>query len=402
VKHYLKPVTVLILTLLLGFILSGCWNSREINDLAFAVSMGFDKAEDGILLTVQILNARAIASQKAVQEPTVVVYSETGADTMEILRKLVTQTSRKINVTHLQTIVFGEDFAKEGIGDVLDFFLREHQVRTDVYFAVAKETSANSVLHVLTSLETNPAVKLTNSIQASGEIWAASKSIKLIKLVSDIACEGTSAVLTGVQLIGDIEGHDSLDILKNMEPDPLKIINLAVFKKDKLAGWLDEYECKGYNYIIGNVSSSAGHLDTPETGLVTFEIKGAKSKQTASFEGGKPTMNLDIEINMNIESSSNHYDVSKKENLEKLEKLCDEKITGYVTQVLKKAQKDLTSDIFGFGEVFHRSYPKQWDKLKENWSNEFSILPVNVTVKTKIEGTGTMSKSIFYQDEGDK
>ncbi len=398
-KFKIKSCITIIISMTLSLCLVGCWNSRELNSLAFMIAMGIDKTEDGILLTVQVLNPRAIASQKTVNEPTVVVYTEEGKDTIELIRKIITQSSRKINATHLQTVIFGEEFAKEGVSDVLDFLSREHQVRTDMYFAVAEGLTANSVLNNLTKLDTNPSVKLYSSIKASDEIWAGTKSVKIISLINCIISDGKNAVITGVHLAGDSQADDTLDKLKEIKADPIKIMDLAVFQDDKLVGWLDEEESKGYNYIIGHVSSTMGYVEDKNTGKITTEVTNAKSKRIVSLVNGKPVITVNIDVKANIETASAVLDITKAENLKIVEKLAEDKIGGMVNRTIKKAQKDLHSDVFGFGEVIHRAYPKLWATLKENWDREFTDLPVHVNVTVKIEKTGTISKSFFLKDQ---
>lgn len=58
-------------------------------------------------------------------------------------------------------------------------------------------------------------------------------------------------------------------------------------------------------------------------------------------------------------------------------------------------QEEYQSDIFGFGEAIHRSNPEEWNKIKENWDEEFSDLTVNVKVDMKIRLTGTVNSSFL-------
>lgn len=108
---------------------------------------------------------------------------------------------------------------------------------------------------------------------------------------------------------------------------------------------------------------------------------------------------MNIDVKANIETASAVLDITKAENLKIVEKLAEDKIGGMVNRTIKKAQKDLHSDVFGFGEVIHRAYPKLWATLKENWDREFTDLPVHVNVTVKIEKTGTISKSFFLKDQ---
>ncbi len=397
-KNKKKFIVLLVITIL-NLSLSGCWNSREINSLGFVTSIGFDKTNNGMLMTVQVLNPRVIASQKTVDEPTVVVYTEEGKDPFEMIRKMITQSSRKLNVTHLQTVIFGEEFAKDGVSDVLDFLSREHQFRTDIYFAVAKGSTANTVLNTLTKLDANPSVKLYSSMNASDQIWAGTKSIKIIELINSIIADGNNPVLPGVEVIGDSKNDNTIEELKKTKTDPLKIMNSAVFKKDKFAGWLNEDESKGYNCIIGHVQSTVGHVEDKSIGKISFEVTGTDSKQKVFLLNKKPAINVEVDVKANIETVPESLDVTKSENLQKVEKLIKEKITANCYNSIKKAQKDLKSDIFGFGEVIHRYDPELWNTVKDNWNNEFSNLPVNVNINVKIEGTGTITKSFFMKEK---
>lgn len=398
-KFKIVPVIVILISMTMSLGLSGCWNSRELNSLAFVISMGFDKTEDGILMTVQVLNPRAIASQKTVNEPTVIVYTEKGQDTIEMIRKTITESPRKLNVTHLQTVVFSEDFAKDGISNVLDFLTREHQIRTDIYFAVAKEKTAHDVLNCLTKLDTNPSVKLYSSMENSEEIWAGTKAVKVVSLVNSIISDGINPVIPGVELTSDSQTYSSIDSLKEVKADPLKIKDMAVFKGDKMVGWLDEDESKGYNYIMGNVEGTMGYIEDERTGKITCEVTSTKVKQTASLTDGKPAITLNISVKANIETASDVLDLTKAENIRTIEELSEDKITGVVKQSISKAQNDFQSDIFGFGDEIHRTYPKLWRKTKDHWDEEFIDLPVKVNVTVKIAKTGEISNSFFLKEK---
>ncbi|MNG23099.1 hypothetical protein D3C84_1076630 [compost metagenome] len=41
-------------------------------------------------------------------------------------------------------------------------------------------------------------------------------------------------------------------------------------------------------------------------------------------------------------------------------------------------------DIYGFGETFHRKYPKYWHKWKADWNQRFADMPVEVQIHYKL------------------
>ncbi|OIK15361.1 hypothetical protein BIV60_10000 [Bacillus sp. MUM 116] len=46
--------------------------------------------------------------------------------------------------------------------------------------------------------------------------------------------------------------------------------------------------------------------------------------------------------------------------------------------------KKKKSDVFGFGEVTHQTYPTDWKEIKKDWNNRFPELEVNVKVDSYV------------------
>ena len=389
-----------ILIILSTIFLTGCWSSREINTLAIAVCIGIDKTENGYLVTEQVLNPRAIASKKATAESPVVIYTAEGNDLAEIVRRFTTQSSRILYNTDLRMVVFGEDVAKDGIQNILDYFLRNYEYRTDFYFVIAKNSTANEVLGILTPIETVPGFSMYISLKMSEEKWAAMKSIRIIELVNSIIADGDNPVLTGIEISQDEISPKSTDILKQSgEYKKLKYTGLGAFKKDKLAGWLDEDESKGYNYITDNVKNTIEHAGYDSKVRITYEIINAKSRTKVYFLENKPAIEVKIKIKCNIVIVEGEFDVSAEENKQVLNELLASKVKLLCEKALNKAQKELKTDIFGFGEAIHRKYPKTWEKLKDDWNDKFTDLPVNITVEAETNQLGQITKPLFMKEK---
>jgi len=380
--------------------LTGCWNSREINTLAIAVCTGIDKVEEGYLVTQQIINPKAIASKKPTSEAPVVLYSETGRDIFEIMRKLTAKCPRKIYVSHLRMVVFGEDVAKDGIEDVLDFFARDHEFRTDFYFVIAKGTTANKVLSILTPLEAIPGIDMSDSLKVSEKSWAPTKTVRITELINSLLADGKNAVLSGIEILEGEPDSNSTDALKLSEGmKKLHFVDIGAFKKDKLVGWLSEDDSKGFNYIINNVKNTVGYLYYNDKTKITVEIISSKTKLKASLKNGKPVINVDIKLKAKVGAVSGQFDVSKEENKQILIKLLEDRVKERCVKTINIAQKDFKSDIFGFGEVVHRDLPKTWAKIKSNWDKEFQTIPANISVSAKVTQLGQVTKPFFIKEK---
>ena len=384
---------------MLTILITGCWSSREVNTLAIIISMGIEKTENGYLVSEQILNARAIASDKATMESPIVIYSAEGKDLAEITRSFTAQLSRKLHNAHLRMVVFGEDVAKEGIQNILDYFARNYEFRTDFYLVVAKNATAKEVLSILTPIEVIPGLDLYNSLKMAAKEWAPIKSVRIVELINSIIADGKNPVLTGIEVSDGQISPKSTDVLQQSGGyQLLKYTCLGAFNNDKLVGWLDEDESKGYNYLAGNVKSTIEYAYFDDV-KITFNIISAKSKTKVYLLDGKPAIEVDIKIKHNIENVAGELDVSSEENKKVLNEILANKIKFLCEKTLDKAQNELRTDIFGFGEAIHRKYPKVWEEYKKNWDNEFPDLPLDIKVEAEINQLGQIKKPLFLKEK---
>jgi spore germination protein KC len=178
----------------------------------------------------------------------------------------------------------------------------------------------------------------------------------------------------------------------------LKYSNVALFKKDKLIGWLNEKESKGYNYIVGHVQSTVGQVDCPKGGRIVIELVRTDSEIKGKVKNGKPEITVDLFTEGNVGEVQCSIDLTKTETIDELNRLSAASVKDIMESAVAKAKKEGT-DIFGFGEVIHRSNPKEWKKLKENWDETFKEVPVTINVDYNIRRTGTVGNSFLEEVE---
>jgi spore germination protein KC len=385
--------------IIICFFLTGCWNSREIDKLAIARGIGIDKNKNGYRITMQILNSSKLKAKQKSQEASVITFREDGQDIFESIRRMTRISPRRVYLAHIGVVIIGEELAREGISQILDFLARDHEFRTDYYILIAKNTTAEEVLNVLTPLEEIPANKIYSALETSEKAWAPSKGIRILSLINSIVADGKETVLSGVQILGNKEdGNNTKGLSKPNADTLLQITPFSVFKKDKLVGWLNENESKGLNYILGDVKNSVGFVSLGQDKRIGLEILSAKSEIKANFENNKPKIEIKIKVESNISEVQFNFDDSKKENIDKVAKLSVEKVKSFCEAVIQKAQEDFNSDIFGFGEVIRRANHKLWKNLKDNWQEEFKNLSVEVDVDCHIIHSGTLNKSYFVKE----
>jgi spore germination protein KC len=393
-----KPILSLLSVIVLLFV-AGCWNRRELNDLAIAVALGIDKSGDQFLVSTQVVDSGEVAAKKGGGTRTpVTLYQATGRTIFEAFRKMTAIAPRKIYSSHLRILVIQEEVAIDGIGKVLDVMTRDHEFRSDFFVAIAKNTSAVNTLKILTHIESIPANQLFSALKTSEKAWAPTVAVTLDQLIADIVSEGKNPVVTGLQLKGDQgigESKENVELIAS--PAQLKYSGMAVFKDDKLVGWLNEEESKAYNYILDNVKSTVGVISCPGGGKASLEVLRSHTSVKSKLQNGNPRIFVNVRSEVNVGEVQCSVDLTKTGTIAELERIAEKEVRRFIETTIDKVQEKYKVDIFGFGEAMHRSNPRYWKSVKNEWDRVFSITPVDVNTDVKIRQLGTMSNSFLEE-----
>lgn len=393
----LKQALVAALLCCVCLTLAGCWSRRELNELSITVGLGIDKTGDQYTVSAQVVDPGQVAmkaSGTGTRVP-VALYVETGPSILETLRKMTTVAPRRIYLSHLRMVIIGEEMARSGITEALDFLSRGHETRTDFYIAVAKGGKAVDILNVLTPLEKIPANNMFLSLETSAKFWAPTHGIYLDELVNALSAEGKSPAVTGIQIKGSPESGDTIHNVQSIIPaTELEYSGLGVFKKDKLIGWLNNDESKGLNYIHGFVTESAGHLDCPNGGRIVTDVIRTNTDVSGKIVNGKPAIEIRLTAEGDVAEVACSIDLQNPDTLSALNERINENFRKLIGKAVQKAQNGLKADFVGFGDVLRKSYPKQWKTWGPEWNDMFPTVPVDIQIDYRIRRIGTITNSL--------
>ncbi|KUP24542.1 Ger(x)C family spore germination protein [Paenibacillus sp. DMB5] len=397
-----RAVFVLLPLLLMSTLLSGCWERQELNELAFVLALGLDKAEDGFEVTMQVVIPSAISSQTAGGMGSgipVVTYSFPAASIYEAFRKFNLTSSRSGYMGHIRVVVIGEALAREGLGPVLDVLKRSREPRMDFYAMVAKEGTAKEVLNVLTPLDKLPANKLFNALDKSYQVSAKTVAVTLDRFIEDLLYEGKNPVLTGVEVQGDPEaGGEKSNTERTSPKTRLRYEDVAVFKKDKMLGWLNDGETVGYNFVVDNVVKNTGHVEGDDGKLIVIEGLESSTKRKVKIIGGEPHIFLEVKAICNVQEVQGTDHLETDQTIHELEKKTEERIIDRMEDAVSQINKRFNVDIFGFGQSIYRTHPKVWARLQEqNKDNYLKELPIHYKADVTINRIGTIDSSFADQ-----
>ncbi|WP_428909889.1 Ger(x)C family spore germination protein [Niallia sp. Krafla_26] len=394
-----RNVQKILLSLFSLCLLTGCWSKRELNELAICVGLGIDKAEDGYHVTVQIVNPGELTGRNRSGRSEVITSRIKGETIFEALRKLSTVSPRKIYMSHLHQVVFGEELAREGINHALEFLARDHEVRPDFFIAIAKGTTAYNVLKVQSALENIPVNKMYNALDNSERSWSVTKTVKLDEVINSKISKGKQGVLTAIHLEGDPEQGSDFSVVQQSTPETyFHIGELGVLKGEKLIGWLTDDESKGFNYITNNVYNTL--VTTPcQDGKISIETIRSETDIKSKMKKGKPHFDITLTTEGNIGEVLCDVDLQNPETIKKIEQRYEAEIKDKITKAIDRIKNDLHSDIFGLGEVLHISDPKAWHELESDWDEHLQDINVTVHVNAELRRLGNIINS-YQNDHG--
>lgn len=220
--------------------------------------------------------------------------------------------------------------------------------------------------------------------------------------------EGSEAFASGIQVepteneVRDKISRDSSDGKKRTQAIGivLKVGGTAVFRGNKMAGWLDERETRGLLWVRGKVKG--GVITVPcgsgsgkgEDIRYSMEILRNGSKIEPELTDGELSVTVKVNAGTSIQEAECQEELEKPEVIESIKQSLAGAIQGEVEAALAKAQHEYRSDVFGFGEAVHRKYPDVWKEMKNNWKEIYPDLPVYVEVEAKIARTGLVTKPV--------
>ncbi|MDP4161440.1 MAG: Ger(x)C family spore germination C-terminal domain-containing protein, partial [Bacillota bacterium] len=166
--------------------------------------------------------------------------------------------------------------------------------------------------------------------------------------------------------------------------------------RDKLIGKLDPVETRGYLWSQGKVKSGIITIPCPgeASKKVSMEIKRANRKIISDISDGKLKFTITVNVNSRLAEQECLTNLGNPEKLMELKKSQDEEIEKEIRSVVDKAQEEYDTDILGFGTELSRKFPREWQKIKENWAEEFPKAEVNIVVNSKISDIGSVKQPL--------
>jgi len=395
-KTCTQMLTKMLIVLLCLTTLTSCWSRRELNELLIVLGVGLDWENGEYLASFQVVNPSEISAQRrGGDRPPTTLYQGRGKTMLDAARSLTAEAPRKVYMGHLQFYVISEKLAKKGISGFIDNPLRDNEHRLDFNVVVARGIKAADILKLYTPLEKLPTYSMLHSLETSEKNWAPTVSITMDDVLNRLSNNGIDLTMTGIKLIGSLEEAERKTNVETFLPGSrFRYNGIAAFRGDKLVGWLNEQESKGYTDISDKLQSTSIELPCGEDLYTGIEITDSKSKLESRMVEGTPEITINIRSQGNVNERTCHsINLTDPKTITDLQNQTIRTIQGNAEAAVKRS-KSMKSDYLGFGSLIAKNHPKYWKTVEQNW-NEIHLQKVKIHYKIKmlIRNTGTTGNS---------
>ena len=186
------------------------------------------------------------------------------------------------------------------------------------------------------------------------------------------------------------EGDEDENIDESMVDTSVVLGPLAIFKENKLIGYLSEEESLAYNIIRDNITNALITNKYGDDKYIVNEI--IKSKTGLEVDAKNSKITITIKGNAAIkEVNYNNINLKDEKKVKKIEDDLNKEVEKLVKSSIKNITKKYNSDIFGFENLFYKEDYQYYKKIKDEWNDKiFQNLKIEVDSKFEIVEQGNV------------
>ncbi|MGI6679513.1 MAG: Ger(x)C family spore germination protein [Dehalobacterium sp.] len=371
-KKILQKILLCLILILFCLVNLGCWDIHDIGRRAIITAIGIDKREEtssSYNFTFEIIKPASIKDEA--QETANIIETVEGTSLREAMEKLQVKVSRLTFLGHLRVVLIGENAGKKSFKDIGDMIFREPQIASRVRLMFVQNGEAKDILEVKPRLSKYVADELVHMTQLEYELPLV-RNQPFYQFINELRSTKGRGLATRV--------------LATENNKTIVLDGGAVFNNWELIDWLSSAETRAANWLVAKPNATVvGNLDK---GIFTFrsDRKKLSIKPLRHENGPRVLISLDIKGEI-LSKQGSTLDLTKLDNIKKLERLFSQVITNQIRAAVKKSQTTGV-DYLGIGNGVQRKDAKLYKSIK--WEEVYPTIPITIQVNTEIERYGLL------------
>ena len=341
-------------------LLSGCGKAalpyaREMGDMALLRTMGVDREEDGLGVTVSTgPRARGLQGE---QEGAMVLSALRPSLSSAVLA-LQSLSDSYVFFGYVDQLLLGEGLTRDGVIPVLDYFARDVELGLGAQVWVIRDASARQAVE--SGGEQGVESRLS-TIQTDSEMGMAGMTRTVGETLTSLMEDG-SAYLPGL-----VPGEDGA----------LLEAGYGVVKDGMLAGWLTGEQARGLELAAGQVGADILELET-RGGGAAVRVTAVSVSCVPEFSGERLT-GLELACRLSLRAEESWGEPEPAE-------LCaaaEEREAARISAALEQL-KGWNADCLGLARRAGQTESARWNALRAQWPEVFPELEIQVTVQASL------------------
>lgn len=383
-----------VLVLTVSLLSTGCWDRVETNDLAIVGMAGMDRLENGqLLLSVDVVVPSRFGGPGGgtgggggggggqAQSRPVVTLSASGVDVAEAVSRLQMQVPRRLFWGQMRELVLGEAFARSGVRADMDFWLRHRQPRLTTYVVVVPGQARAFLDEAWPALRNSPVEAIREVIRLHYGV-----EIMLRDFLEALGSDSQDPTAPRFELVTVEE--------RAQARREVQMTGTALFRDDKLVGWLDMQQTRGLAWLRGEAQRGTVTDVIEGRGTISFVLVRSQARLTARLEGDDVTATLNLLTEDDVEDNGAGLDLSKPEEIARLELRLAKRLEDRIRSSFQTITREYGADPMGLGEALRRADPRAWDQVRGQWHKLLPEARLEVVVAAHIRRTGKASSPV--------
>ena len=425
-----KNLFIIFLTLC-TFLLTGCYNKKELDNLAYVIALGADVGSgDELNITYQIAVPLKISSDSGkTGEENYITHTVTANSLYTGNSKVNSLTSKEVNLSHVKLIVYSEELAKQDLSGHINSLVSNVAIRPKTTVALCKGKAQEFLEKITPNLEASPAryYELLFESQKYTDDTIASELINFYSTASALDQATTLLILsnqsgdnekssktkneentkneqqvTGISNKSDQSGKSGSNgggeekSEDKKSKSETKFLGIAAFNGGKMVGTIPEELVASHLILTSALKNGNITVDDVEekNKLVSVHLRQNKScKFDVNIQNETPEINISVDLTAKLQSSNSTTDYLTNKNKNALKEKIEKKLEQQLNEYFKLTQ-DFNSDIAGLGKYVKTKY-LTWEEFeKSNWLENYKNAKINVKVNVDLNVSRVISHTV--------
>lgn len=373
-----KFSVLLLINIMVCFLLTGCWSYIGLDEITIVSGMTIDieqKSRDFII------NFEVIDTSKSSKEgglKTSIIESR-GPTIFAAIRSTKRKLSKKLYFGDCKVLIISNKVAKEeGVKEIVNFFLRDHEPREIMSVFISKGEQAKEIF-TADRVNSNLISQTLFEISQESEKLTEARFNNRLYQINNYFEDDKQAFLIPV-----------VELKKEGDKKIVEISGTGIIQNSKFIDLLDVNESKFLLFANNKISRGLLACDLNNNGLSdsSFEIDKSDTSRKIENNNGQIKVKIHVKTAVALGELQTGIDTTSLKEIEKIESILSAYMKKEIEKVVKDSQEKYKSDYLRIGDTIYKKDVKLWKQISGGWDKMYPTIKIEVDCKTKVLSTG--------------